>query len=154
MLHSVRVTPGRQVTMQSRGQNAAGLRFRNDQRSLELVVPVNLPKRLTGQHPSVKRSKRQESDIAQRVGGGVTKASGAGAFEKGDVRIKGLVRIEAKTTQAKSFRVTDEMIRKIESQALAAGELPVIEIEIGGGSQKVAILPIWAFDALLDAARR
>lgn len=114
---------------------------------------VVLPKRLRGQHSSVKRSKAQEGEIAKRHGGAVTKASGAGAFEKGDVRIKGLARIEAKTTQAKSFRVTQEMIEKIEQQALSAGELPIMEIEINGGQQRVAVIPTWALDTLIAKAK-
>jgi hypothetical protein len=101
----------------------------------------------------VKRSKVQERDTAARVGGKVTKASGAGAFEKADVRVKGLIRLELKTTQAASFRVTEEMIEKISSQALQAGEIPAMEIEINGGLQRVAVIPTWALDMLLDKAK-
>lgn len=118
-------------------------------------MALNLPKRLTGQHASVKRSKVQEREIATRIGGQVTKASGAGAFEKGDVRLRGLVRIEAKTTQRQSFSVTSEMLGKIEMQALQAGELPVMVIEIDntGKKQQVAVMPTWALDLLLAKAR-
>ena len=118
-------------------------------------MSLNLPKRMTGQHSSVKRSKVQERSIAGRIGGAVTKASGAGAFEKGDVRVKGLVRLEAKTTQNKSFSVTAEMIAKIEGHALQAGEVPVMEIEIDNTNtkQRVAVLPTWALDMLIAKAR-
>lgn len=111
-----------------------------------------LPKRLCGQHPSVKRSKAQEVGTAARIGGHVTKASGAQPFEKADVRIKGVVRLELKTTKARSFSVTVDMLDKIEAQALQAGELPVMEIEINnvGAPRSVYILPIWALDALLQ----
>lgn len=114
-----------------------------------------LPKRLRGQHQSVKRSKKQESEIAARTGGSVTKGSGSGDFEKGDVRVKGVVRIEAKTTQAASFRVTEEIIEKITSQALQAGEIPAMEIEINntGKKQRVAVIPTWALDILVAKAR-
>ena len=115
-------------------------------------MSLTLPKRLVGQHSSVKRSKVQEAETAKRVGGKVTKASGAGAFEKADVRLKGLVRMELKTTMHKSFSVTEEMIEKVSGQALQAGELPVMEIEINGGKQRVAVMPIWALDMLLAKA--
>lgn len=116
---------------------------------------LNLPKRQMGQHASVKRSKVQERDTAARLGGKVTRASGAGAFEKADVRVKGLVRVENKTTKNKSFSVTAEMIEKVESHALQAGELPVMEIEIdnAGAVQRVAVIPTWALDMLVAKAR-
>lgn len=111
-----------------------------------------LPKRMGGQHPSVKRSKVQEAETAKRIGGAVTKASGAQSFEKGDVRIKGVARLELKTTKAKSFSVTADMIDKIEGQALQAGELPVMEIEIDnqGARRNVYVIPAWAMDDLLQ----
>ena len=110
------------------------------------------PKRLQGQHPSVKRSKVQEAATAKRVGGRITLASGAGAFEKADVRVKGVARLELKTTKRKSFSVTAEIIDKVEAQALQAGEVPVIEIEIDneGTPRSVCVIPTWALDALLQ----
>jgi hypothetical protein len=120
---------------------------------MEMGVTLNLPKRLSDPKSRVRRSQKQESEIAGRVGGRTTKASGSGGFEKGDVRITRLARIEAKTTQAASFRVTTDMIDKIEGHALQAGEIPVIEVELSGGARRVAIVPVWALDALLDAAK-
>lgn len=118
-------------------------------------MTLNMPKRLQGQHASVKRSKVQERDTAARLGGKVTRASGAGAFEKADVRVKGLVRVENKTTQHRSFSVTLETIEKIEGHALQAGELPVMEIEIDnqGARQRVAVIPTWALDMLVAKAQ-
>lgn len=115
---------------------------------------VRLPKRMLGQHASVKRSKVQEAETAKRIGGAVTRASGAGAFEKGDVRVKGLVRVEAKTTKRASYSVTPELIEKIEAQALQAGELPAALIEIGneGNAKACYVMPVWAVEMLLEAA--
>lgn len=114
---------------------------------------VRIPKRLSKAKSPAKKANRQEARIANRIGGEVTKASGSGPFEKGDVRLKGIARIEAKTTRASSFRVTTEMIEKIEAHALQAGEVPVIEIELADGAKTVALIPIWALDTLLNGAK-
>ncbi len=89
------------------------------------------PKRLQRGAAAHNRAPVQEREIANRIGGKVTKASGA-QMEKGDARIKGLLRVEAKSTSNKSFSVTREMIEKIEAAALGAGEVPYIEIELLG----------------------
>jgi Holliday junction resolvase len=112
-----------------------------------------LPKRLNQkQHPSVQRSAIQERQAANRLGGSVTRGSGSGAHDKGDVQIKGLAKVECKTTQYKSFSVTADLIDKIESHALQAGELPVMEIEIdnAGKPRTVYVMPQWAVDMLLQ----
>jgi hypothetical protein len=103
------------------------------------------PKRLKGPTPAHVRSRSQESETAKRVNGKLTKASGAQA-EKGDVRLKGFVRIEAKTTAHSSFSVTKEMVEKIENAAAGAGEIPVIVIELELGAVKVAVMPDWALE--------
>lgn len=116
-----------------------------------MTFPV--PKRLGGGSQTTashRRSKVQEKEAAVRLGGKVTKASGAGAFEKADVRVKGLLRLEAKTTKHKSFSVTAEMLDKIEAQAVVAGEIPVMEVEIAGGSRRVYVVPTWALDGLIQ----
>lgn len=115
-----------------------------------------LPKRLAGQHASVKRSKVQEAATAERLGGRVTKASGAQPFEKADVRIKGVARLELKTTKNKSFSVTAEMLDKVEAQALQAGELPIMEVEIdnAGNPRSVYVVPRWALEDLLQRGAR
>lgn len=77
---------------------------------------------------SHKRSKQQEKQLAKLIGGRLVKGSGSGQ-EKGDVRKQGIVRIEAKTTKHESFRVTVEMLDKIEAAAISADEIPVVEIE-------------------------
>jgi len=110
------------------------------------------PKRLKGMHtPSHARSKNQERELARRVSGRVTQGSGNG-LEKGDVRLKGVCRIEAKTTMAKSFSVTREMVEKIEIAAISSGELPVLVVEFLGSDGKpqssVALMPMWVLDII------
>lgn len=99
------------------------------------------------------RAPRQEKQAAQRLGGEVVKGSGSG-FEKGDVRVKGVMRLEAKCTKNKSFSVTREMISKIEAAALSAGdgEVPAMIIEFlsqdGKPLHEVAVVPTWVLDAI------
>jgi hypothetical protein len=109
------------------------------------------PKRLGGGtvHKSQQRSKYQEKSTAKALGGRVTKASGSGIFEKADVRVKGIIRVESKTTIHRSFSVTQAIIDKIENQALAAGELPAMDIEILGGQRACYVLPRWALESLV-----
>lgn len=101
---------------------------------------------------SHRRAKKQEKELVGRIGGHRTPASGAGAV-KGDVRIKGTARIEAKTTKNKSFSVTLEMIDKIESATISTTEVPVMVIEFNDGFGKklkeVAVLPMYALETLL-----
>ena len=110
---------------------------------------IRTPKRLQGQTPSHARSRSQEKGLATRIGGYVTKGSGSG-YEQGDVRLKKLVRIEAKTTAHKSFSVTQELIDKIEAAVVGTGEIPIMQIEICGGAKKVILMPDWALDFLVD----
>ena len=102
---------------------------------------------------SHRRAPKQEKELALRVRGRTTVASGS-KQEKGDVRVKGIARIEAKTTKNKSFSVTLEMVDKIESAALTSGELPIIAIEFNDGAgrklKEVAVVPIYVLDLLKD----
>jgi Holliday junction resolvase len=113
---------------------------------------LKIPKRLQNSK-GYRRSPKQERELATRYGGRNTPASGSGDI-KGDVRKKGVYRIEAKTTQAKSFSVTREMIDKIETHALSSGELPAIVIEFldqdGKPEKEVCILPMFVVDILAN----
>lgn len=109
------------------------------------------PKRLQSfQTPSHARAPKQEGELAAKLGGRRVKGSGCGD-EKGDVRLEGVARIECKTTKAKSFSVTREMIKKVEEAALNAGEVPVIVVEFidAGKYSDVAVIPMWALELLL-----
>jgi len=99
---------------------------------------------------SHKRAKRQEKEIAKRIGGRLVPRSGAGDI-KGDCRLKGILRIEAKTTGNRSFSVTLDMIDKIEEAAVSAGEMPVIVIEFNNNGKRmkeIAVCPTWVLDSI------
>ena len=117
---------------------------------MSLPVPKRARSHLSESH---RRSVQQEQETATRLGGRVTKASGSGIFEKGDVRVRGLARVECKTTKHSSFSVTDKIIDKIENQAVATGEIPVIEIDIRNGERGVYVMPKWALEGLLREAQ-
>ena len=114
---------------------------------------LKLPRNKRAPSPAHQRSPHQERDAAKRLGGRVVKGSGSGP-EKGDVRVKGVLRLEAKCTSKNSFSVTREMVRKIEEAALGAGEVPAIEIEFldadGAVDARLLILPSYALDRLLN----
>lgn len=97
------------------------------------------------------RAPKMEKELAKRTGGKITPGSG-NKDVKGDVRVRKVARIEAKTTKNKSFSVTLDMIEKIEHAALSADELPVIVIEFNDGNGKrlkqVAVVPVYVLDTL------
>lgn len=94
-----------------------------------------------------RRSPKQEREMAKKLGGKVVVGSGSGKWEKGDVRIKDVLRLEAKTTTKQSFTITRDMIRKIMDAALSSskGEVPCMEIEFlsptGKPEISVALVP-------------
>tara|TARA_R110002153_G_scaffold26421_5_gene82939 strand:+ start:18909 stop:19268 length:360 start_codon:yes stop_codon:yes gene_type:complete len=115
---------------------------------------VKSPKRLKGFiSPSHRRAPKQESEIAKRIKGRCTVGSG-NKDEKGDVRLKGVCRIEAKTTKHNSFSVTQKILDQIETAALSSGtgELPVLIIEFidekGNPKRSVAVCPTWVLDII------
>lgn len=110
------------------------------------------PKRLKAPTPSHARSREQEKGLAKQIGGVRVKASGAGV-EKGDVRLKNFVRIEAKTTKNKSFSVTEELVEKLEDSVLGSGEVPLFHIEILSGAKKCIVMPEWALDLIVEALK-
>ena len=94
---------------------------------------------------SHKRSAKQESSLASRLGGTLVPRSGAGKI-KGDVRIKGVARIEAKTTIHKSYSLTLATWLKIKNAAVAADECPAMVIEFldseGNPVEELAVVPV------------
>lgn len=105
----------------------------------------------SGRSPAHVRSKHQEEGIAKRLGGRATLASGA-LSEKGDVRVRRAVRVEAKTTTKKSFSVNLDMLRKIENAALTSDEFPAMEIEFlrkdGKPIGAVAVVPVYVLEMM------
>lgn len=115
-----------------------------------MSLPV--PKRLQGPSPSHARAVQQEKLAAKRTGGKRTPASGAGP-QKGDVRLKGFLRIECKTTRHASFSVTSEMLDKLEAAAAPAGEVPMLEVELELGKRRAVVLPQWALELVVEALK-
>lgn len=99
------------------------------------------------------RAPAQEESLAKRLKGMRTPASGAGDV-KGDVRVRRVLRVEAKTTQHKSFSITLDMVRKIEAAAASGAELPAIVVEFNDGNGKpiaeVAVVPTYVLDTLAE----
>lgn len=114
-------------------------------------MSLAIPKRLQGMSPSHNRAKVQEKETAKRIGGVQTKGSGSGHV-KGDVRLKGMIRVENKTTKNKSFSVTCEHIDKLKDAVFGSGEIPMMQVEINSGSHKFVVIPDTFLDFLLDAA--
>lgn len=110
------------------------------------------PKRLQGQTPSHARARVQESAQAKRIGGKVTTGSG-NKYEKGDVRLKGIARVEAKTTKNSSYSVSKDTIRKLEEACFGAGEIPILHVELELGNCKFVVMPDYALDMVLDVLR-
>jgi hypothetical protein len=99
-------------------------------------------------------SPKLEKKLATKVGGYRTAGSG-NKIEKGDVRKRGVVRMEHKATQAASFRVTSEMLEKLELAARGCDEIPIMVIEFlddrGRSFQReLAVLPLSDLLELID----
>lgn len=107
-------------------------------------------KNLSNSH---RRAPKQERALAKSLGGRLVPASGA-KDTKGDVRIKGVLRLEAKTTKNKSFSVTLDMVNKIETAATGVAEMPVMVIEFNDGNgrkiKELAVMPMYALQTLID----
>mgnify|MGYP003627942925 CR=1 FL=1 len=99
-------------------------------------MSLKTPKRLERdkRSPAHKRAPRQEAEVAKRTGSKLTAGSG-NQTTKGDCRKRGVVRIECKTTSAKSFSVTMDTINKLETAAAISNELPILVIEFLKGGK-------------------
>lgn len=136
-----------------------GLCFRSE----ENQIPVDIEEvevEVAGKRKALKAqrklSQRQELDIAEELGGRVQLASGALAGSKGDVRIKGAYRIEAKFTKAGSYSLKLEDLYKIMSEC-GAGEKPLFIIDFldptGRTRDRFAVLHWEDLKEMTDAAR-
>lgn len=118
-------------------------------------VGVAVPKRLRGMTPSHARARAQEAELAGRTGGVPVRGSGSGHV-RGDVRLKGVARVEAKTTVHSSFRVTSAMLAALDEAVAGTDEVPVVVVELEGGgpgAPVAVVMPGWALDLVLEAAR-
>jgi hypothetical protein len=75
-----------------------------------------------------KRSQRQELRIAQDLAGKMQSGSGNQDHSKGDVRVKGKFRVEAKFTRNKSYSLTREVLEKINGECHGM-EKPVLQLD-------------------------
>ena len=89
-----------------------------------------------------KASDRQEKKNARDVGGRRTVSSGSTPFDKADVKVKGKLRMECKTTDNASYGLKRTELELLSSQA-KDDEIPVFMIEFtsGGNIAEYAVLP-------------
>ncbi len=99
-----------------------------------------------------RRSPKQEKQTAKRLGGRTVHGSGRFS-KKGDVYVPDLLRVESKTTQAKSFRVTLDMFAKVERASLLCNEIPAMDIEFlddrGKPTKQFVVLDFRDFETLI-----
>ncbi len=120
------------------------------------VSEIKQPKQERGQSAAHVRAPRQEKEAAELIRGRTTPGSGAG-HQKGDARRRKLVRVECKATTNASFRVTEEVIQKLQAAVFGADEVPVIEVEINVGKKnwnRFYVVPDVAMDDLLERLTR
>ena len=110
---------------------------------------IRVPKRAKEPSPSHARAKVQERKTAERIGGKVTKGSG-NKDEKGDVRVRGFIRVECKTTKNSSFSVSVALIEKLEAAVFGVGEIPFFEVELELGKHTAVVMPRYALDQILE----
>lgn len=85
----------------------------------------------------------QEHRIARSLRGGHRQAgSGASVYARGDVKSNDFL-VECKLTEAGSLRVQSAWLAKITRQALAAGKMPALAIEIQGGDEDPLLERDW-----------
>lgn len=118
----------------------------------KIAVPKRKQGQLTASH---KRAPKQEREIAAATGGKVTLGSG-NLDVKGDIRVARVARIECKTTMNQSFPITREIVRKIQTAAIGAGELPAVIVEFldrkGRPVSSIAVVPTWVLELIADFA--
>lgn len=80
---------------------------------------------------NLKRSRKQEDDLASTYRGSRNMMSGAGWVRKADVRSDDML-IEAKTTAAKSYSLKLSELRELRKQAIMDDRMPVFIVDIQG----------------------
>lgn len=86
-----------------------------------------------------KRSRQQERRAAKVHGGVVTKGSGNGWAAKNDVKTPTLS-IEMKTTNAMSYRLTEDELLEAEKQALLDGRDALFAISFGRSGRNWVVM--------------
>ena len=96
-----------------------------------------------------KTGRKSEKKLAKKLGGEQTPASGAIETAKGDIK-KGEFLIEAKATEADSFRLERGVLCKITGEALRFGKLPAVCISFVTGNGLPKEDGEWALIRLRD----
>jgi len=98
------------------------------------------------------RSSRQERFNARNVGGRLTANSGAGQ-DKGDVKVRGLLREEDKTTEKASYVLRLADLQKI-AAAAQGDEIPIMRISFEDRlDQQYVVMPSDWFQQLFNLHR-
>jgi hypothetical protein len=114
---------------------------------------AGLPKRLReALSSSHKRSPIQEKLTADRIKGTLTRGSG-NQQEKGDVRVRGVARVENKTTKHASFSITVEHLEKLDKAVLGTKEIHFMQVEILGGVRSFVVIPDIYLEDVIEALR-
>lgn len=131
----------------------------NTEGKLTLDVVAPRPGAVRAMRHARKLSQKQERELAAAVGGWTQPASGALEGAKGDFRVVGVTRAEAKSTMAASYRLELEDLQKIRSEC-TGGEKPSFVIRFlrkdGRTADEFAVLPIadWAEWVQLKSRQR
>ena len=127
---------------------------------MEWSLALEEPEVAVGHRKGLKKqrkvSREQEIEIADELGAKVQPASGAMSSAKGDVRKKGVLRLEAKFTTAKTFPLVREELDKIAGECIN-GEKPVFVVDYQDTLThrlrgRYAVIPFDDLKDLLDAA--
>ena len=78
-----------------------------------------------------KQPRKHEKRLAKVIGGSVNAASGAFWSRKGDVRSKELL-IEHKWTGKKQVTIKSEVLKKITTEAILDGRIPILGLHLDG----------------------
>jgi hypothetical protein len=93
-----------------------------------------------------KQSQKHEKRLAKAIGGSTTAASGAFWSRKGDVRSQDIL-LEHKWTGKKSKTIQSAELKKITTEAILDGRLPVFGIHLDGEDYVILLetdfLEIW-----------
>lgn len=100
---------------------------------------------------------KQESSLAKKLAGGQTVPRSGAGMTKGDVRVKGLCRVECKCTTKPSFSVNRELLDKIGHAAMSAGEIPALTIRFIDHDERtldeVAVIRVADLETLINLAQ-
>lgn len=106
-----------------------------------MVEPFNLssheprkirPSALTDEPTKLQKSRRQERRVAKTGGGRPQPASGGLPGRHGDVRDVADFLIECKGSDFAGFYLSEKILSKIEKEALGAGKIPALAVELRG----------------------